>query len=97
MSVFRSLGGAHKVPPARGGPIAGVEERRIARSLLVATGTLACNRCDAPVALTGGLVTPTDTLTCPYCSHRASARDFLSLAPPTRPARVEVRATYNAR
>ena len=60
-------------------------------------GTLACNRCDAPVALTAGPVRPTDTLTCPFCRHRAAARDFLSLGTPTRPARVEVRATYDAR
>ena len=33
----------------------------------------------------------TDRLTCPFCRRRGPARDFLSLAPPSRPARVFVR------
>jgi DNA-directed RNA polymerase subunit RPC12/RpoP len=56
----------------------------------VAAGSLACGRCDAPVALAGPAVL-TDALTCPYCAHRAPVRDFLSLTDPTRPARVVVR------
>jgi hypothetical protein len=67
------------------------EERRVVRSTRVATGTLACPHCDAPIALTDGPVTPSDPLCCPFCSHRAPVREFLSLAPPSRPARVEVR------
>ena len=66
------------------------EERRSTRSGRLGTGTLACGRCDAPVAL-AGTASPTDLLTCPFCSHRAPLRDFLSLAQPSRPARVEVR------
>jgi hypothetical protein len=66
-------------------------ERRAARSKRLGTGTLACNRCDAPVAITAGAVSPTDAVTCPFCGHCATVRDFLSLATPTRPARVEVR------
>src|SRR5918997_2720910 len=66
------------------------EERRSTRAGRLGTGTLACCRCDAPVAL-AGTAAPTDILTCPFCSHRAPLRDFLSLAPPSRPARVEVR------
>ncbi|MGH2715396.1 MAG: hypothetical protein ACRDM7_16190 [Thermoleophilaceae bacterium] len=73
------------------------EERRAARSARVATGTLACGRCDAPVALTGGPVSPTDSLGCPFCSHRAPVREFLSLRSPPRPARVEVRVVNRAR
>ena len=73
------------------------EERRTARSGRLAIGTLACARCDAPVALTAGPVSPADPLGCPYCSHHAPVRDFLSLEPPSRPARVEVRVTLRAR
>jgi hypothetical protein len=35
-------------------------------------------------------VTPRDALACPFCAHAAAARDFLSFATPTRPARVQV-------
>jgi hypothetical protein len=66
------------------------EERRSARSGRLGTGTLACNRCDAPVVLTRA-AGPTEVLSCPFCSHRAPLREFLSLAKPARPARVEVR------
>jgi hypothetical protein len=99
MSVFRGIGDTRRIQVDPSAPVAAAhtEARRVGRSVRVGTGTLACNRCDAPVALTAGPVTPTDTLTCPFCSHRAPARDFLSLAPPTRPARVEVRAIYGAR
>jgi DNA-directed RNA polymerase subunit RPC12/RpoP len=73
------------------------EERRVARSGRLASGTLACARCDAPVALSPGALSPTDSLSCPFCSHRAPVRDFLSLRSPSRPARVEVRVVDRAR
>jgi hypothetical protein len=81
---------------ARSGPVArpgaGQEELRTAtRTRTVAAGSLACRRCDAPVALTAGPVAVTDALTCPFCAHRAPVRDFLSLVDPSRPARVVVR------
>ncbi|MBV8956514.1 MAG: hypothetical protein JO153_14090 [Solirubrobacterales bacterium] len=66
------------------------EERRLAPAGRLGTGTLACSRCDAPVAL-GGPVSPSAGITCPFCGHGARVRDFLSLALPTRPARVQVR------
>ena len=66
------------------------EERRRARTTHVASGSLACPGCDAPVALVGPAA-PADGLACPYCSHAGAVRDFLSLAVPTRPARVDVR------
>jgi hypothetical protein len=66
------------------------ELRREARAGLVAIGTLACPECDAPVAIAGGL-SPAHRIGCPYCEHAAPLRDFLSLAAPSRPARVEVR------
>ena len=67
--------------------------RRPAAAPDVATGTLACPRCDAPVALAGP-VAPADRLGCPYCAHAAPVRDFLSLAAPSRPARVAVRVVH---
>lgn len=73
------------------------EERRDARSARVAAGTLACPACDAPVALTSGPVAPADPLACPFCGHAAAVRDFLSLATPSRPARVEVRVVARRR
>jgi hypothetical protein len=66
------------------------EVRRPGRSERIATGTLACAQCDAPV-LPQGAVSPAETLSCPFCSHSAPVRDFLSLAGPPRPTRVEVR------
>ena len=65
-------------------------EHRRTRSTRIATGTLACPRCDAPVALAGP-VSPGETIGCPFCSHSARVHEFLSLEPPSRPARVEVR------
>ena len=56
----------------------------------MATGTLACPRCDAPV-LPGRAMAPSEPLWCGYCGHDAVVRDFLSLAQPTRPAHVEIR------
>jgi hypothetical protein len=73
------------------------EKRKATRSGTVATGTLACARCDAPVALTAGPVTLTQSLSCPFCDHRARVRDFLSLRQPTRPTRVEIRVRQRAR
>jgi hypothetical protein len=67
-----------------------IEERRI-RSGHLATGTLACPLCDAPVALAEAFARPADPLDCPYCDHYGAVRDFLSLAVPSRPARVTVR------
>jgi hypothetical protein len=99
MSVFRGTGDSSRGYSERAAPVAAAHdgERRVAHTGRMASGTIACRRCDAPVALTAGPVAATETLTCPFCGHRAPARDFLSLATPTRPARVEVRAVYGAR
>jgi hypothetical protein len=72
------------------------EIRRPSPSTRVATGTLACPRCDAPVALPRP-VAPADPLLCPFCAHDGAVRDFLSLAPPSRPARVAVRLVARRR
>jgi hypothetical protein len=94
VALFRGMDNG--ADPARGEPItrgagAHEEERRVTPSRRVATGTLACARCDAPIALTAGPVSPSDHLGCPFCSHLAPVREFLSLAAPSRPTRVEVR------
>lgn len=67
------------------------EDRCAARSWRLASATLACPRCDAPIALGGRALRPPDDLDCPYCEHSGAVRDFLSLATPSRPARVVVR------
>lgn len=96
MSFLRGIDGGEPLRPERAGGGPGLEEeRRAARSTLVATGTLACPRCDAPVAPAGAMA-PSDPLGCPYCPHTARVRDFLSLAPPARPARVDVRIVLRA-
>lgn len=84
--------------PARPQPVTRLAGARaddlVARTGHLASGTLACPRCDAPVALGAGAATPADPLGCPYCDHTAAVRDFLSLASPTRPARVAVRVVH---
>jgi uncharacterized paraquat-inducible protein A len=73
------------------GRLSGVEEeRRVVRTTRLAEGTMACPRCDAPV-MPAGPVSPAQRVACPYCAHAGAVRDFLSLAAPTRPARVVVR------
>ena len=57
----------------------------------VAVGTLACPGCDAPVSPGDRPLRLTDAVECPYCGRFGRVRDFLSLATPTRPARVEIR------
>jgi hypothetical protein len=42
-------------------------------------------------------LSPADPLACGFCSSTGAVRDFLSLEPPTRPARVVVRVTRRAR
>jgi hypothetical protein len=67
------------------------EIRREVRSSHLATGTLACPGCDAPVLPGPGAVSVLEAFSCGYCGHAASLRDFLSLGEPTRPTRVNVR------
>jgi hypothetical protein len=71
-----------------------IQWRRAAVSDRLADATLACARCDAPVAIGPGRLTMTDTLTCPFCGHHAAVRDFVSLALPTRATRVVVRVGF---
>ena len=80
-----------------GRPAARPEQRRVAVSSRLALGTLACPDCDAPVAPPLHALSPADPLGCGYCDHFATVRDFLSLAAPARPTRVEVRVVRRAR
>ena len=68
-----------------------VKWQRSARSTRLADATLACARCDAPVAIGPGRLAMTEAMTCPFCGHQAPVRDFVSLALPTRATRVVVR------
>ncbi len=99
MAFLRGMDGSDPLrwEPITRGAGAHEEERRAARSGHLASGTLACARCDAPVAPGPGPVSPADSLSCPFCSHRGPVRDFLSLTSPPRPARVEVRVVDRAR
>jgi hypothetical protein len=72
-------------------------EIRPARTTVLATGTLACPRCDAPVAPGARPLRPAEALACPYCDHGGPVRDFLSLGAPSRPARVVVRVAVPSR
>ena len=91
MAFQRGIDGSD---PVRGEPISttgGAEEiRRAHRRGHLATGTMACPECDAPV-LPAGAVRPADFVACPFCGTAGAVRDFLSLEDPARPARVEVR------
>jgi hypothetical protein len=69
----------------------GPHRRRETRTARICDATLACARCDAPIAAGERGLSLSETLVCPFCDHRAPVRDFLSLAMPTRPARVVVR------
>lgn len=98
MSLHRGIDGSEPLHPDRIGRLAGQqEERRVVRSSRLAGGTLACPACDAPVAPATARMTPADALGCPFCDHTAAVRDFLSLATPTRPARVEVHVVHRGR
>src|SRR5215210_5496224 len=91
VSLQRGIDGSDPVRPAPIGRLAETQEERLrAHSWRLGTGTLACPACDAPVAPSARL-SPADPLGCPFCRHTGAVREFLSLAAPTRPARVEVR------
>jgi hypothetical protein len=87
--------------PVRPDPVGGTAEthdyRRRVNTGRLGTGTLACPRCDAPVALAPGPTSVSVALGCPYCHHSGTVRDFLSLAAPARPARVAVRVVTRSR
>jgi hypothetical protein len=91
MAIPRGIDGAEPLRSQRIERLAGPqEERRTSRSRRMGGGTLTCPACDAPVAPAVAPMSPTDPLDCPFCDHEAAVRDFLSLAKPSRPARVGV-------
>lgn len=98
MSFLRGVdGSAHNTAGAPASQIRpGAHRRRDTRSARLCEATLACARCDAPVAAGEQALALTDPLVCPFCDHRAPVRDFLSLAMPTRPARVVVRISLRS-
>jgi hypothetical protein len=79
---------------ARREPVAGRRELRFGRSSQLATGTLACPECDAPVFPGDHPLGIADTVACPFCHRSGPVRDFLSLTPPSRPAHVVVRVRH---
>jgi hypothetical protein len=87
MGLFEQRDGAD---PVRGERVGRLHEERQQRSQVMATGTLACPRCDAPV-LPGRPLSPAEPLGCGFCGYDAAVRDVLSLAQPARAARVEIR------
>lgn len=90
MSLHRGIDGPAPLEPVNGPP--GLHEERLARrSTALATGTLACPSCDAPVAPPGRPLGAADAMACGWCGHDARVRDFLTLGEPTRPTRVVVR------
>ncbi|HEY1275989.1 MAG TPA: hypothetical protein VGF25_13820 [Thermoleophilaceae bacterium] len=88
MALQRGLDDSEPVRPV--GRMPATHEYRQTTATLLAVGTLACPGCDAPVVPPGPM-SPADVLGCGFCLHTAPVRDFLSLAPPTRPTRVDVR------
>lgn len=73
------------------------EDRQTSRSWRLATGTLACPRCDAPVVLGGRAVSPAADLDCPFCRHTAPLRDFLAGGALAARARGGARAAARSR
>jgi uncharacterized paraquat-inducible protein A len=71
-----------------------VRPRRAVRTDQLAEATLACPRCDAPVAIGPAAIAVTQSLTCPFCGHAGAVRTFLSLSRPTRPTRVVLRVSF---
>ena len=94
VSFQQGIDGPEPVRAERVGRVAGRhEQHHFARSSRLATGTLACPDCDAPVALGDARVRPPDPMRCPYCLLDGAVRDFLTLGEPVRPARVAVRVS----
>jgi hypothetical protein len=92
VSIYGGMDGSRPLRPEEvEGPGGAQFERQVARAWHLAIGTLACPSCDAPVAPPARPMSPADPLACPVCGEAGAVRDFLSLAEPTRPARVVVR------
>jgi hypothetical protein len=66
------------------------EHRRAGATTRLGVGSVACPACDAPVSVGSAPVSPAAAAFCPFCGATGALRDFLSLAQPTRPARVVI-------
>src|SRR4051812_14391455 len=92
MALHRDIDGSEPLRPEPMERLAGRHElRREARSSHLATGTLACPGCDAPVLPAPRAMPVGESFSCGFCGQVGAVRDFLSLAEPTRPTRVTVR------
>ena len=91
MSIYRPGSDGESGSGEPVGHTAGPAElRKATRSTVIATGTLACPACDAPVSPGGHALVPGEPMRCPVCDTAGVVRDFLSLSIPARPARVRV-------
>jgi hypothetical protein len=92
MALHREIDGSEPLRPEPMERLSGRHElRRELSSAHLATGTLACPRCDAPVLPGPRAMSVVEAFSCGFCGHAGAVRDFLSLAEPTRPTRVAVR------
>jgi len=92
VALHREIEGAQSDRAQPAERLAGRHElRRTDTTWQLATGTLACPACDAPVLPSPVPMSPADPLSCGFCGNAGALRDFLSLAEPTRPTRVVVR------
>jgi hypothetical protein len=97
VALQRDFDGAEPVRPEPIGRLDGHHQHhRADAEWLLATGTLACPACDAPVLPAPGASSPADPIACGFCGEGGAVRDFLSLAEPTRPTRVVVRISIGA-
>jgi hypothetical protein len=87
-------GGRWTSDPREGPESKLVEQRRATRTDRLTEATIACPRCDAPVAVGPAPLTLADTLRCPFCASHGPVRDFLSLSVPTRPTHVVLRVSF---
>ena len=97
MALHRGFDGTDPARRESAAEVAGSREiRRAERSTRLAGGSLACPSCDAPVLLdaAAGPHGPASALLCPWCGTTGPLREFLSLADPSRPARVEARVVF---
>jgi hypothetical protein len=69
------------------------ERRRTVATRELATGTLACPGCDAPVLPHARGMAPRDAISCGFCERAGTVRDFLTLGEPTRATHVVVRVS----
>ena len=97
MALRRSIDSTAPYSAAPVGRLVRPHKRRdVAIAGQMASGTLACPECDAPVAPPASALSPADGMHCGFCGHSARVRDFLSLDVPTRPTHVVVRVSHRA-